>query len=64
MVYLEYVGLCQSLLLSFLLAGKVNLVTIIMDIYGSLMWCIGKERNSRCFEDSECSMFDLKLFIF
>ena len=33
-------------------------------IYGSLMWCIGKQRNSRCFEDSECFMFDLKLFDF
>ena len=26
-----------------------------------LMWCIWKERNSRCFEDIECSMLDLKL---
>uniref|UniRef100_A0A7N2KTR2 Reverse transcriptase zinc-binding domain-containing protein n=1 Tax=Quercus lobata TaxID=97700 RepID=A0A7N2KTR2_QUELO len=26
-----------------------------------LMWCIWKERNSRCFEDSERAMPDLKL---
>ena len=26
-----------------------------------LMWCIWKERNSRCFEDIERSMSDLKL---
>ena len=29
-----------------------------------LMCCIWKERNSRCFEDSECSLPDLKLFFF
>ena len=29
-----------------------------------LMWCIWKERNSRCFEDSDCSMLDLKLLFF
>ena len=29
-----------------------------------LMWCLWKKRNSRCFEDSECSMPDLKLFFF
>ena len=29
-------GLCQCLLLSFLLAGKVDLVAIVMDIYGLL----------------------------
>ena len=29
-----------------------------------LMWCIWKERNSRCCEDSERSMPDLKLFFF
>ena len=26
-----------------------------------LMWCLWKERNSRCFEDIERSMLDLKL---
>ena len=26
-----------------------------------LMWCIWKERNSKCFEDIERSMPDLKL---
>ena len=26
-----------------------------------LMWCIWKQRNSRCFEDNERSMPDLKL---
>ena len=36
LVYLEFVGLCQSLLLSFLLAGKVVLVAIAMEIYGWL----------------------------
>ena len=29
-----------------------------------LMWCIWKERNSRCFEDNDCSMLDLKLLFF
>ena len=42
MVYLEFVGLCQSLLLRFLLAGRVDLVAVVMDINGSLfliVWC-------------------------
>ena len=42
LVYLEFVGLCQCLLLSFLLAGKVDLVAIAMEIYGWLfliVWC-------------------------
>ena len=42
LVYLEFVGLCQCLLLSFLLVGKVDLVTIVMEIYGWLfliVWC-------------------------
>ena len=29
-----------------------------------LMWCIWRERNSRCFEDIERSIPDLKLFFF
>ena len=29
-----------------------------------LMWCIWKERNSRCFEDIERSMPDIKLLFF
>ena len=29
-----------------------------------LMWCIWKERNSKCFEDIERSMPDLKLLFF
>ena len=29
-----------------------------------LMWCIWKERNSRCFEDNEHSMPNLKLLFF
>ena len=29
-----------------------------------LMWCLWRERNSRCFEDSERSIPDLKLFFF
>ena len=29
-----------------------------------LVWCIWKERNSRCFEDGEHSMPDLKLLFF
>ena len=28
-----------------------------------LMWCIWKERNSRCFEDSDCSMPDPNPFL-
>ena len=42
LVYLEFFGLCQCLLLSFLLAGKVVLVAIAMGIYGWLfliVWC-------------------------
>ena len=27
-----------------------------------LLWCLWKERNSRCFEDNERSILDLKLF--
>ena len=29
-----------------------------------LTWCIWKERNSRCFEDNEHSMSNLKLLFF
>ena len=29
-----------------------------------LMWCIWRERNNRCFEDSEGTIADLKLFFF
>ena len=29
-----------------------------------LMWCIWKQRNSRCFEDNERSMPDLKFLFF
>ena len=29
-----------------------------------LMWCLWRERNNRCFEDSERSVLDLKLFFF
>ena len=29
-----------------------------------LMWCLWRERNSRCFEDNERSISDLKLFFF
>ena len=29
-----------------------------------VIWCIWKERNSRCFEDNERSMPDLKLLFF
>ena len=42
LVYLEFVGLCQCQLLSFLHASKVDLVTIVMDKYGLLfliVWC-------------------------
>ena len=42
LVYLEFARLCQCLLLSFLLVGKVDLVTIVMDMYGLLfliVWC-------------------------
>ena len=33
---LEHIGLCQSLLLNFLLVGKGSLVAIVIDIYGLL----------------------------
>ena len=42
LVYLEFVGLCQCLLLGYLLSGKVDLVAIVMEIYGRLfliVWC-------------------------
>ena len=29
-----------------------------------LMWCLGMEKNSRCFEDNERSISNLKLFFF
>ena len=29
-----------------------------------LMWCLWRERNNSCFEDSERSISDLKLFFF
>ena len=29
-----------------------------------LLWCLWRERNSRCFEDKESSFADLKLFFF
>ena len=29
-----------------------------------LMWCLWRERNSRCFEDIERSILDLKLLFF
>ena len=29
-----------------------------------LMWCLWRERNSRCFEDNEISIPELKLFFF
>ena len=29
-----------------------------------LMWCLWRERNSRCFEDNERSILDLQLFSF
>ena len=71
LVYLEFVGLCQCLLLSFLLAGKVDLVAIKMEIYGWLfliVWCdvFGRKEvvASRCFEDNEHSMPDLKFLFF
>ena len=71
LVYLEFVGLCQCLLLSFLLASKVDLVTIAMEIYGWLfliVWCgvFGRKEvvASRCFEDNEHSMPDLKFLFF
>ena len=42
LVYLEFIGLCQRLSLGYLLAGKVDLIAIIMKIYGWLfliVWC-------------------------
>ena len=42
LVYLEFVGSCQCLLLGFLLVGKVVLVAIVMEIFGRsflFVWC-------------------------
>ena len=42
LVYLEFVRSCQCLLLGFLLAGKVVLVAIVMEIFGRpflFVWC-------------------------
>ena len=42
LVYLEFIGLCQCLLLGYLLVGKVDLVAIVMEIYRWLfliVWC-------------------------
>ena len=42
LVYLEFIGLCQCLSLGYLLASKVDLVAIVMEIYGWLfliVWC-------------------------
>ena len=36
LVSLEFIGLCQCLLLGYLLASKVDLATIVMEIYGWL----------------------------
>ena len=42
LVFWEFIGLCQCLSLGYLLVGNVNLVTIVMEIYGWLfliVWC-------------------------
>ena len=43
LVYLEFIGLCHCLSLGYLLVGKVDLVTIVMEIYGwsFLIVCCG-----------------------
>ena len=80
LVYLEFIGLCLCLLLGFLLAGKVDLWAFCLlgfllfghhrngDLWRvvpqCLLWCIWKERNSRCFEDFERSIPDIKLLFF
>ena len=69
LVYLEFVGSCQCLLLGFLLSGKGRFGRHCNgDIWKvvplCLMWCIWKERNCRCFEYIERSMPDLKLLFF
>ena len=33
-------------------------------VHHCLMWCLWRERNSRCFEDNERSIPNLKLFFF
>ena len=48
LVYLEFIGLCQCLSLGSLLAGKVDLFTIVIEIYGCLfliVWCGAFERR-------------------
>ena len=35
-----------------------------MAVFYRLMWCIWRERNNWCFEDSERTIADLKLFFF
>lgn len=39
----------------------------VMYIHLCIMWCLWEEtldRNSRCFEDRECSLDELKRFLF
>ena len=35
-----------------------------MDVTHCLIWCIGRERNNQCFEDSKRTITNLKLFFF
>ena len=49
--------------------GKKCLLITKMMLFGwllpyCLMWCLWRERNDQCFEDSEWYLPDLKLFIF
>ena len=37
---------------------------ILLIVHQLLMWFVWRERNSRCFEDKERSILDLKLFFF
>ena len=69
LVYSEFIGLCLYLSLGFLLAGKGRFGhhrngDLWRVVPHCLLWCIWKERNSRCFEDIERSILDIKLLFF
>ena len=69
LVYLEYVWVMPKFVIELLacwqgLFGCHHNGYIRIIVPHCLMWCIWKERNSRCCEDSERSMPDLKLFFF
>ena len=67
LVYLEFIGLCLCLSLGYLLVGNVRFGhhcngDIWMVVPHCLLWCIWKERNSKCFEDIELPMSDISSY--